>query len=303
MSAEASVIEEGGAPVVPSNGRGAVLVLLAFFVFSATDAIVKIMAGTIPAPQVTFFITVAALVLLLGHAIATGRLHRLVPRQPSLAFWRALLLAVDTLLIHYAFAKLPLAEAYLIAFLTPILVAMLGFVFLGERLSRIGWAGVLIGFAGVVVALKPGVAPLNLGHLAAFASAVFFALSLILLRRAKMAETDAALVASLLIVMTPVALAVAAVATDMVPLELPDYGLSLAGGALMLGGHALLVRAFRVGEASVVAPFQYSQIIWGCLYGVLLFATPVEPHTVLGAAIIILSGWLVLRGSSERLGA
>lgn len=297
------MIEEGGAPVVPSNGRGAVLVLLAFFVFSATDAIVKIMAGTIPAPQVTFFITVAALVLLLGHAIATGRLHRLVPRQPSLAFWRALLLAVDTLLIHYAFAKLPLAEAYLIAFLTPILVAMLGFVFLGERLSRIGWAGVLIGFAGVVVALKPGVAPLNLGHLAAFASAVFFALSLILLRRAKMAETDAALVASLLIVMTPVALAVAAVATDMVPLELRDYGLSLAGGALMLGGHALLVRAFRVGEASVVAPFQYSQIIWGCLYGVLLFATPVEPHTVLGAAIIILSGWLVLRGSSERLGA
>lgn len=297
------MIEEGGAPVVPSNGRGAVLVLAAFAIFSGADAIVKIMAGTIPAPQVTFFITVAALVLLLGHAIATGRLHRLVPRQPSLAFWRALLLAVDTLLIHYAFAKLPLAEAYLIAFLTPILVAMLGFVFLGERLSRIGWAGVLIGFAGVVVALKPGVAPLNLGHLAAFASAVFFALSLILLRRAKMAETDAALVASLLIVMTPVALAVAAVATDMVPLELPDYGLSLAGGALMLGGHALLVRAFRVGEASVVAPFQYSQIIWGCLYGVLLFATPVEPHTVLGAAIIILSGWLVLRGSSERLGA
>ena len=73
--------------------------------------------------------------------------------------------------------------------------------------------------------------------------------------------------------------------------------------AIFSGGHALLVRAFRVGEASVVAPFQYSQIIWGCLYGVLLFATPVEPHTVLGAAIIILSGWLVLRGSSERLGA
>lgn len=303
MSADASVAESDGTPVVPSNGKGALIVLVAFFVFSATDAIVKIMAGTIPAPQVTFLITATALILLLTHALVTGRVRRLIPRQPSLAFWRALLLALDTLLIHYAFATLPMAEAYLIAFLTPILVAMLSFVFLGERLSRIGWAGVLIGFAGVVVALKPGVAPLNLGHLAAFASAVFFALSLILLRRAKMAETDAALVASLLIVMTPVALAVAAVATDMVPLELPDYGLSLAGGALMLGGHALLVRAFRVGEASVVAPFQYSQIIWGCLYGVLLFATPVEPHTVLGAAIIILSGWLVLRGSSERLGA
>ncbi|OOG72922.1 EamA family transporter [Sinorhizobium sp. A49] len=295
MSAEASVADSDGTPVVPSNGRGALLVLAAFFVFSATDAIVKIMARTMPAPQVTFFVTIAALLLLLAHALATGRLRRLIPRQPSLAFWRALLLALDTLLIHYAFAKLPLAEAYLIAFLTPILVAMLSFVFLGERLSRIGWAGVLIGFAGVVVALKPGVAPLNLGHLAAFGSAVLFALSLILLRRAKVAETDEALVASLLVVMTPVAFAVAAVSGEPAPLGLSDLGFSVAGGALMLGGHALLVRAFRVGEASVVAPFQYSQIIWGCFYGMFLFATPLELYTLLGAAIIILSGWLVLK--------
>lgn len=295
MSVEASAIGNDGAPVVPSNGRGALLVLLAFFVFSATDVIVKIMAGTIPPPQVTFLVTTASLILLLIHAFATGRVRRLIPRQPSLAFWRALLLALDTLLIHYAFAKLPLAEAYLIAFTTPILVAILGFAFLGERLSRIGWAGVLVGFAGVVVALKPGVAPLNLGHLAAFASAVFFALSLILLRRAKMAETDEALVASLLVVMTPVAFAVAAVSGKLMPLGTPDLGFAVAGGALLLCGHALLVRAFRVGEASVVAPFQYSQIIWGCLYGVFVFSTPVEMHTLLGAAIIIFSGWLVLK--------
>ena len=282
MSAEASAIGNDGAPVVPSNGRGALLVLMAFFVFSATDVIVKIMAGTIPPPQVTFLVTTASLILLLIHALATGRLRRLIPRQPSLAFWRALLLALDTLLIHYAFARLPLAEAYLIAFTTPILVAILGFVFLGERLSRIGWAGVLVGFAGVVVALKPGVAPLNLGHLAAFASAVFFALSLILLRRAKMGETDEALVASLLVVMTPVAFAVAAVSGKLAPLGAPDLGFAVAGGALLLCGHALLVRAFRVGEASVVAPFQYSQIIWGCLYGIFVFSTPVEMHTLLG---------------------
>ena len=295
MSAEVPAMRGDGAPAAPSNGRGALLVLLAFSIFSATDAIVKIMAATIPAPQVTFLVTATALVLLLIHAVATGRIRRLIPRQPSLSFWRALLLAADTLLIHYAFAVLPLAEAYLIAFLTPILVAMLGVVFLGERLSAIGWAGVLIGFAGVAVALKPGVAPLNLGHAAALGSAIFFALSLILLRRAKVAETDEALVASLLVVMTPVALGVAAASGKLVAIDLPGLGFAVAGGALMLGGHALLVRAFRVGEASVVAPFQYSQIIWGCLYGVVLFSTPVEMHTLVGAAIIILSGWLVLK--------
>lgn len=295
MSADASVAESDGTPVVPSNGKGALIVLVAFFVFSATDAIVKIMAGTIPAPQVTFLITATALILLLVHALVTGRVRRLIPRQPSLAFWRALLLALDTLLIHYAFATLPMAEAYLIAFLTPILVAMLSFVFLGERLSRIGWLGVLVGFAGVAVALKPGAAPLNFGHLAAFASAVLFSLSLILLRRTKMAETDEALVASLLVVMTPVAFTVAAVSGELRPLDLPIFGYTVAGGVLLIVGNALLVRAFRVGEASVVAPFQYSQIIWGCLYGVFLFSTPVEMHTLMGAAIIIFSGWLVLK--------
>lgn len=295
MSVEVQAANRDGAPVAPSNGRAALLVLMAFAIFSATDAIVKIMAAGMPAPQVTFLVTAAALALLLLHALMTGRGGRLMPRQPALAFWRALFLAVDTLLIHFAFARLPLAEAYLIAFLTPILVAVLGFVFLGERLSAIGWLGVLVGFAGVAVALKPGVAPLDVGHLAALGSAVFFAFSLILLRRTKVAETDEALVASLLVVMTPVAFAVAAASGGLAPPGPLDLGLALAGGVLLLGGHALLVRAFRVGEASVVAPFQYSQIIWGCLYGVLLFATPVEPHTLVGAGIIIVSGWLVLK--------
>ena len=92
-----------------------------------------------------------------------------------------------------------------------------------------------------------------------------------------------------------VSLAVAAASGGLTPVDLPGLGLALAGGVMMLGGHALLVRAFRVGEASVVAPFQYSQIIWGCLYGVLIFSTPVELHTLVGAGIIILSGWLVLK--------
>lgn len=295
MSGEAPIAPNKDGSVAPSNGRGALLVIVAFSIFSATDAIVKIMAEGLPAPQVTFLITTAALALLLVHAFTTRRGHRLVPRQPILAFWRALLLAVDTLLIHFAFTKLPLTEAYLIAFLTPVFVAILSFLFLRERLSPVSWAGVLIGFVGVAVALKPGVAPLGLGHAAALGSAVLFALSLLLLRRTKVAEADEALVASLLVVMMPVAFAVAATSGTLVVPDVWKVVCALGGGALLLGGHALLVRAFRVGEASVVAPFQYSQIIWGALYGVLVFSTPIEMHTLTGAVIIVLSGWLVLR--------
>jgi len=277
------------------NTRAAGIAVLAFAVFSGADALIKFLAIDLPAPQITLVTTIVGLVLLLAYAAAKGRLRTLMPRYPLLAVTRAVLLGADAILIHYAFQLLPLSEAYLIAFLTPILVAVLSFVLLGERLSRLAWLGVVLGFVGVAVALRPGAGALNIGHLAAFGSTVFFALSLLLLRRAKAAESDAALIATLLVVMTPLNLVTTQASTGFAAMDFNHTVIAVLAGMLGLRGHALLVRAFRAGEASVVAPFQYSQIVWGCLYGALLFAAPVEPYTIAGAVIIIFSGWLVLK--------
>ena len=114
-----------------ANLRAAAIVITAFAAFSGTDALVKLLSAEFRVPQVTFLITLAALLLVSGRAVFTRRLGELVPRQPGLALIRALLLAGDTLLIHYAFAALPLAEAYVLAFLSPVLVAILAVVFLG----------------------------------------------------------------------------------------------------------------------------------------------------------------------------
>jgi S-adenosylmethionine uptake transporter len=275
--------------------RGVLLTLAAFAVFSGTDALVKLSAQSLPAPQVTLLVTVAAFVSLGAHSVVTGRVRRLFPRQPGLAFLRASLLAGDTLLIHYAFALLPLSEAYLIAFLTPILVAVMSRFLLRERLSLSGWAGVVLGFAGVATALQPGASSLNFGHLAALASAVLFAASLILLRKTKVEENDEALLSSLFIVLMPLALAALLLHGGLSPVQPLTGALMAASGILLLAGHGLLIRAFRIAEASVVAPFQYSQIIWGCLYGALLFSAAIEIHTLAGAVLIIVSGWLVLK--------
>lgn len=295
MSAETSLnLPEAAAPG-RSNMRAAGIATISFAVFSGADALIKLLAIDLPAPQITFMTTVVGLVLLLAYALAKGTLRNLVPVHPGLAVLRALLLAGETLLIHYAFKRLPLSEAYTIAFLTPTLVAVLSFFLLGERLSRFAWLGVVLGFVGVTVALRPGAATLNIGHAAAFGSTFLFSLSLLLLRRAKTAERDEALVGSLLTVMTPVTFLTVLGSTGFSAISGNQLGITLIAGILGLGGHALLVRAFRVGEASVIAPFQYSQIIWGCLYGALLFASPVDPYTIAGAVIIILSGWLVLK--------
>ena len=207
-----------------SNLRAAFVVLAAFFVFSGADALVKLLSEHFPIPQVTFMVTVAALMLVFCKAVLTGDTRQLWPRHPGLAFIRAALLAGDTLLIYYAFAALPLAEAYVLAFLSPILVAILAFIFLGERLSLAGWMGVLVGFAGVAVALRPGVAPLGFGHAAAIGSALLFALSLVILRRTKATESEVALVASLLVVLSLLSFGVASASGGFLPVGLADLG-------------------------------------------------------------------------------
>jgi len=293
MSVDAHVVPDVAG--VRRNLRAAGLGLAAFAVFSGADALVKLLTERLAVAQVTFMVTLSALILLCAHAGLTGAGGSLLPRYPGLAVLRALLIAIDTLLIYYAFSLLPLSEAYLLAFLTPILVAVLAFVLLRERLSPLAWVGVVLGFVGVAIALRPGIAPLNLGHAAAAASALVFALSLLLLRKAKATETDHALVFSLLVVLAAVALSVAVVGGDLAPVGSMEIFFASAAGLFLLAGHLLLVRAFRMGDASVVAPFQYSQIIWGCLYGALFFAAPVELHILAGAAVIVISGWLVLK--------
>lgn len=278
-----------------SNLRAILIVLISFAIFSGTDVTVKLLADGLPVPQVTFMVTVVALTLCILQSLVSGNRRDLLPRYPRLAIVRAVLLSLDTLLIYYAFAHLSLSEAYMLAFLTPILVALLAAVLLGERMSTLAWSGVILGFAGVTLALRPGIAPLNLGHAAAIASALCFAVSLVMLRRAKAAESDTALVVSFMVMLALVAAIVTLASGGFVQPSGHDLLLALGGGVMMFGGHMGLVKAFRLGDASVVAPFQYSQIIWGCLFGLVIFETPVEPFTLAGAVIIIFSGWLVLK--------
>ncbi len=288
-------VSSAGASLTRANMQAAAIVLCAFALFSGTDVIVKLLTERFAVPQVTCMVTAAAFLFVVGTALAAGHGQAFWPRYPALAFVRAALLAADTLLIHYAFAALPLAEAYVLAFLSPVLVAVLSFALLGERLSRLAWIGVFLGFSGVIVALKPGIAPMNIGHAAAIGSALLFAFSLVLLRRTHTKESDTALVATLLVVLGLLSFGVTLAGGGFATVAMDDIILVVAAGLMLFGGHALLVRAFRTGEASVVAPFQYSQIIWGCLYGALVFGAPVEIHTLAGAAIIIASGWLVLK--------
>ncbi len=276
------------------NLRAALIAFISFTAFSGADTIVKTLSGRIGVYETTFLLSVFALSFLVVHSLAGGQARQLLPVYPKLAFGRALLLSMNTLLIYYAFSALPLAEAYVLGFLSPILVAVVAFIMVGERLSLRGWAGVILGFAGVVWVLQPGAAPLSAGHLAALGSALFFAIAQVMLRRAKSDESDRALVVALLLVQSCFA-GLLALYNGLMPVDWQNWALAALGGGLIAFAQTMIVKAFRLGSASVVAPVQYSQIIWGLIYGALLFNAPVELHMLSGAVIILISGWLVLQ--------
>lgn len=276
------------------NLRAASLAFIAFTAFSGADTIVKTLSARIGVYETTFFLSLFALVFLAGQSLMRGQGRQLLPVYPKLAFGRAVLLSMNTLLIYYAFASLPLAEAYVLGFLSPILVAVVAFIMVGERLSLRGWLGVVLGFAGVVWVLQPGAAPLSAGHVAALGSALFFAVAQVMLRRAKADESDRALVVALMAVQACLA-GLLTLYYGVAALQWQDAALAALGGGLIAFAQTMIVKAFRLGSAAVVAPVQYSQIFWGLFYGALLFNAPVEMHMLTGAAIILISGWLVLR--------
>lgn len=277
-----------------NNLRAALIAFVAFTAFSGADTIVKTLSGRIGVYETTFLISLFALCFIVAHGVFHGPAKQLLPTYPKLAFGRAILLAINTLLIYYALSVLPLAEAYVLGFLSPILVAVVAFIFVGERLSPRGWLGVVLGFSGVIWVLQPGVVPLSAGHFAALGSALFFAIAQVMLRRAKSAESNKALVVALLIVQSCFA-GLLALYHGLIKPEWFDLGLASLAGGLIAFAQTLLVKAFRLGSASVVAPVQYSQIIWGLFYGALLFNAPVEMHMLAGAVIILISGWLILK--------
>ena len=280
---------------VNHNAKAALIALASYAIFTGSDTVIKLLSDGIPLAQVTFISTGLAATFIILQAVVTGKTTRLVPRFPIFTVTRAVILASETALIFYAFSQIPLTEAYVLAFLAPIFVALLAFLFLGERLSSLATVGVILGFVGVVIVLRPTSSPLELGHFAAIGSAFLFAITLLMLKRAHLDESDLALAFLPLVILSVSALMTALWYESLVSMPWQTVAIFVLGGVCMYAGNMLLVRAFRTGQPSIVAPFQYSQLFWGSLFSYFIFGATIDLYTIIGAAVIVCSGLLVLR--------
>lgn len=272
----------------------------AFALFACGDATFKWLSGGYSVFQGIATVFLIALVVVLGAAARSGRLGDAVPRYPGLVFMRSLLLAGAVITFIWAISRMPLADGYAIVFTVPVLVTALSAPLLGERVDRGGWLAVLVGFAGVVVMLRPGFAAVEDGHLAALASAVMFAAGTVVMRRIPPDESELAPVVGVLAVTSLVTIPLAVPGGLRVPAA-GDMALFVLAGLVNAAAHLCLVRGLREAVAALVVPFQYTQMVWAMVFGALLFGDRPDMVLLAGTVPVVGSGlYLLLSHSRPR---
>ncbi len=284
------------------NLKGAAFALLAFAFFATHDAVVKALGGTYSAFQIVFFS------VLMGFPLVTLMLMRdtdagtLRPRHP---WWMALRTAAAVITgaaAFYAFAVLPLAQTYAILFASPLLITLLAIPVLGEK---VGWrrgAAVIVGLIGVLVVLQPGSVPVSLGHIAALTAAVGGAVASVIVR--KIGREERSVVLLLYPMVGNFVLMGALLPFVYRPMPVTDLGAVALIALLAFAAMLCLIAAYRSAEAAIVAPMQYSQILWATGFGALFFGETPDRNTAIGAAIIIASGlYIVFRESGGSASA
>ena len=286
-----------------SNAKGALLALLAFGVYASHDVIVKLMGGLYSPVQLIFFSVLFSFPLAMLMLMRDSTVGTLLPVHPWWIAIRTVAALVTGISAFYAFSVLPLAQVYAIIFASPLIITILAIPILGERVRIRRWLAVIVGLCGVLVVIQPGQTALSAGHLAALLAAFGGAFASIIVRKIGAEERSVVL---LLYPMTA-NFVVMACALPFVyePPPLDHLGLFAAMALLGSAGGLIIIAAYKTGEAVIVAPMQYSQILWAALFGALFFDEFPDLMTILGAAIIIASGlYIVLResrgGASEN---
>jgi S-adenosylmethionine uptake transporter len=269
---------------------GVLFGLAGFGLFSLADATIKFLGGSYHPVQIVAFaglFTLPLIGLLWLRAPVSLR-----PVHPWLMAIRTAALIGNGLLVTYAFTAMPLAQAYAIFFTLPLMLTLLAWPLLGDRIDGMGGLAVVVGLAGVIVALNPGQVDLGFAHLAAIVGTLLAAVHYLIIRKTGGVESLVALMLYPVLGQTVSAFLILPGRYEPMPVQ------DLATVALLtfsgFAGTLLMIAAYRVAPPIVVAPTQYSQIAWAALLGALFFAEPMTLQMGIGMAIIAVAGIIVV---------
>jgi drug/metabolite transporter (DMT)-like permease len=275
--------------------------VIAVALFSAMDAQLKLLAEHYAPMQVGFLRGAMSLPFVLAPIVLRGRLGRLRPVNVPLHLLRGVLSIVMLSSFVYAVRESSLTATYSIFMCAPLVVAGLSVPLLGEKVARVQWIAIGVGLGGVLLMLRPGAGSfVAAGGIAALVAVAAYSLAVVTLRRLSRTDTTESMVfwfAALL----SIGAGLLSIPVWRV-IETPDWPLLLGVGITGALGQRFITEAFRHAPAAVVAPFEYTALVWGAVLDLLVWHVLPGRGTLVGAAVVIGAGLYLLRRESESRG-
>jgi drug/metabolite transporter (DMT)-like permease len=272
------------------KSRGILWMLATYFCFIVLDAIIKYGLESMSLVEVTwgrfFFATIFA-ALICGKSL--GQL--LKTETPGIHTLRSGFLMLTTGLFNAGVARVPLATATTVMYLSPIFVTLLSILVLGEKVGLRRWAGIAMGFLGALIVINPwsaqSLSGINIGVLFLIGAALTNSCYQITTRKLRHEDPYTSLLFT--------ASAGAIVSSALLPWfwtspSALDWVLMIAAGAAGTISHYCLIRAFQNAPASVLAPFAYSSLLWATAFGFIIWGEWPTFNTWIGAALIVTAG-------------
>jgi drug/metabolite transporter (DMT)-like permease len=271
---------------LPPNVQGALWLVSGGFIFTTNGVMIRALSEQVESVQTAFFRAFISVILLLP-LIASGRVKPW--ESPRLAghFWRTSMGTISMVLGFYAISMLPLADATALGFSQPLFSVCVAALIAGEKVRWRRWSATIMGFVGVLIMVRPGAGSLQPGALLALCNAMSVAVSIYLVRRLSESETPLMILTQFAIFST-LLLAVPAIWVWRWP---DAWGWTLAVGVALSAtvGQFFWVQAFKAGEMSAVAPFEYMRLPFAVFMGWLVWGEMPVVWTYVGASIVIAS--------------
>lgn len=288
MTGTATQADRVGQPIL----GGIALMLLGVFLMTGMDVAAKWLLDTYSLSQLVFLRCAVSMLVIGLFVLIKGDRRALHTRRPGWHFLRAVMMTLATFSFFYALHLMPLANVVIIAFAAPVIVTALSGPLLGERVGIWRWSAVVVGFIGVIIVVRPAPGLIGSGALlAVFATFMWAGLSL---TARKLSTSEPTMALSLYLFPLPMLIGAFGSIDSWVWPTGPAWLLFITCGTF--GGLAFVAinAAFRRAPATVIVPFEYTGLIWAIVAGVLFWQELPDASTLIGAAVIISSGLIIL---------
>ena len=268
--------------------RGIAMILASTVFLGASDVTAKYLSATLPSVEIAWIRFLVFAMIMVPAMVPGSPLYAMQSGRKGLQLMRGVTLLASSLFFISGLRFLPIAEASATGFVSPLFVTALSIVFLGERVGMRRWMATAVGLIGVLIILRPGSSAFHAAAFFPIVSALAWACTLIMTRM--MSGREHAITTMAYSSITGVCILSALVPFVWVTPSWHDILFGVFIGVASTAGQWIVVLAFRYADASVLAPFQYTQLLWVSILGFMIFGEVPDIWTVTGAAFIVASG-------------